>query len=248
MASALAAVKTSIHPTEIALPKRLLDFFARYPPRLYSAYFTGQKILSLQARIAIQGNKKTGTLPLQPVNPTTTNPESSPSEPEQPNVKITSPSVVIDMTSQTPEQQESIASSGPLEPDTQEPMFESNPEQLPPNPFLPYKNPATGRWRGPHISLRRQAELFKLARLFGVEPLLPPSRKSTVFKEERLLQRTLGPNVRGTGEGQKVKGHKWEREMGVVLGKRIKAMEMMPELIREWRMRGNGRGWKKYPR
>ena len=42
-------------------------------------------------------------------------------------------------------------------------------------------------------------------------------------------------SVKGTGEGQKVKGHKWERTMNATLEKRRKAMEEMPELIRLWK-------------
>jgi large subunit ribosomal protein L25 len=86
----------------------------------------------------------------------------------------------------------------------------------------------------------------KLAKAHGVEALLPPGRKSTAFKEQRVLEQGL--RVRGTGEGQKVKGHKWERRMGAKLDVRRKAMENMPEMIREWKQRGHGRGWKKYPK
>jgi large subunit ribosomal protein L25 len=43
-----------------------------------------------------------------------------------------------------------------------------------------------------------------------------------------------GLRVRGTGEGQKVKGHKWERQMPAKLEARRKAMEGMPLLIRKW--------------
>jgi len=94
--------------------------------------------------------------------------------------------------------------------------------------------------------LRRQAELVKLAKKYNIEELLPPGRKSTAFKEQRILQRGL--RIKGTGEGQKVKGHKWERNVGATLEKRRVAMEKMPEIIREWKQRGHGRGWKKYPK
>jgi len=103
---------------------------------------------------------------------------------------------------------------------------------FPPNPFLPRKNFATGRWAGANISLRRQAELVKLAKKHDVEELLPPGHKSTAWKQQRLLEQGL--RIRGTGEGQKVKGHMWERTMGTRLDKRRKAMENMPSLIREW--------------
>ncbi|KAK4039280.1 hypothetical protein C8A01DRAFT_16740 [Parachaetomium inaequale] len=82
-----------------------------------------------------------------------------------------------------------------------------------PNPFMPLKHPATGRWHDPKYSLRRQAELVKMARQHGVEELLPYTPKGT---ETRLRKRVeLGLRVKGTGVGQKVKGHKHERQLGV---------------------------------
>ncbi|KAI0184592.1 hypothetical protein EV127DRAFT_464324 [Xylaria flabelliformis] len=78
-----------------------------------------------------------------------------------------------------------------------------------PNPFLPHKHPVTGKWHDPEFSLRRQAELVKLAREEGVEELLPFTSKGT---EERIRHRVEhGLRVRGTGVGQKVKGHLYER-------------------------------------
>ncbi len=38
---------------------------------------------------------------------------------------------------------------------------------------MPTKHAVTGRWHDPKYSLRRQAELVKLAREHGVEELLP---------------------------------------------------------------------------
>jgi large subunit ribosomal protein L25 len=82
-----------------------------------------------------------------------------------------------------------------------------------PNPFMPLKHPVTGRWHDPKYSLRRQAELVKMAREHGVEELLPFTPKGT---ETRLRKRVeLGLRVKGTGVGQKVKGHKHERHLGV---------------------------------
>lgn len=74
---------------------------------------------------------------------------------------------------------------------------------------------------------------MKIAKKYGVEALLPPGQKSTEFKEQRILEKGL--RVKGTGEGQKVKGHKWERTMNATLEKRRKAMEEMPEMIRLWK-------------
>ncbi|KAE8145402.1 60S ribosomal protein L25 [Aspergillus avenaceus] len=123
-------------------------------------------------------------------------------------------------------------------------LLYSNPDH--PNPFLPRKNFRTGKWIGPRIGLRTQADLVKLAKKYNVEELLPAGRKSTEFKETRKTERGL--QVKGTGIGQKVKGHKWERTMETRLEDRRKAMMEMPEMIRLWKQRGHGRGWKKWPK
>ena len=224
------------------LPKRLIDFFARFPPRLYGVHFTNEKIPTLREKIAKEGNKKLKTL----AKPTLS--QESPLAALVTLAEKASSEKTIQQPLQSQPSQTTETASPPrealLDPDTSNPMFDV--DDQPPNPFLPYKNPATGRWRGAQISLRRQAELFKLARFYGVETLLPASTKSQAFKQARVLERGLA--IKGTGEGQKVKGHAWERQMGPMLEKRIEAMEKMPALIREWRMRENGRKWKKFPR
>ena len=117
---------------------------------------------------------------------------------------------------------------------------------FPQNPFLPRKS--NSRWTSAHFGLRRQAELVKIAKAHGVEALLPASKKSTAFKQQRLLERGL--RVRGTGEGQKVKGHKWERNFEAKMEKRYDAMVNMPALVRDWERRGHGKGLKReqYPK
>ncbi|CDO74575.1 hypothetical protein BN946_scf184583.g2 [Trametes cinnabarina] len=45
------------------------------------------------------------------------------------------------------------------------------------NPFLPRKNPDSGRWAPPKYSLRQQADLVKSARAVGLLHLLPPGPK-----------------------------------------------------------------------
>ncbi|WPH03079.1 Hypothetical protein R9X50_00595300 [Acrodontium crateriforme] len=114
------------------------------------------------------------------------------------------------------------------------------------NPFLPFKNPQTGHWHGPHYSLRRQAELFKLAEQHNVLPLMPMSPKHPQAKEQSRIDHGL--RVKGTGVGQRVKGHHWERTLKTRLETRRKAMEVMPDMIQLWKERGHGRGWKKYPK
>lgn len=119
-----------------------------------------------------------------------------------------------------------------------------------PNPFLPTKHPVTGRWHDPKYSLRRQAELVKLARQHHVEELLPFTPKGT---EERLRKRVeLGLRVKGTGVGQKVKGHKHERQLAskyvCLLLVVMMMMVMMVVVCLVWRLllgwRGGGAlGW-----
>ena len=104
------------------------------------------------------------------------------------------------------------------------------------NPFLPFKNPRTGNWHGPHYSLRRQAELFKLAAKHNVLPLMPYSSKHPEVKRERAER---GLQIQGTGVGKQVKGHKWERTMKSRLELRRRAMEAMPDMINVWRERIN---------
>lgn len=80
-----------------------------------------------------------------------------------------------------------------------------------PDPFRFYKHPATGKWQDPVYSSRRQAQLVQMAREHGVEELLPETTKGT---EYRLAYRVEhGLRVKGTGVGQRVKGHIHERHM-----------------------------------
>lgn len=105
--------------------------------------------------------------------------------------------------------------------------------RAPPNPFKPNKDPRSGRWHPPIYSLRQQAELVKLAKRHGVEDLLPHTVKST---SERQKQREEhGLRVQGTGAGQRVKGHLWERTLKGRLEKRRQAMLRMPKMIEDWR-------------
>jgi len=114
------------------------------------------------------------------------------------------------------------------------------------NPFRNTKHPVTGNWHDPVYSLRRQADLVKLAREHGVVDLLPFTTKGT---EERIRKRAEGGlRVKGTGVGQKVKGHWRERTMKGRLEKRRQAMIEMPKMIQTWKELGHGRGWKKYPK
>ncbi|OBT67603.1 hypothetical protein VE03_03764 [Pseudogymnoascus sp. 23342-1-I1] len=119
-------------------------------------------------------------------------------------------------------------------------------QEAAPSPFKAHKHPATGKWHDPIFSLRRQADLVKLAQRHGVEDLMPFSVKSSA---ERLRRREEnGLRVKGTGVGERVKGKESERQMKGRLEKRRQAMLGMPQLIQTWKERGHGRGWKKWPK
>ncbi|CCX05079.1 hypothetical protein FPQ18DRAFT_357513 [Pyronema domesticum] len=107
------------------------------------------------------------------------------------------------------------------------------------NPFKPTVHTVTGKWHNPVFSYRRQAELCKMARKWGVEELLPHSKKRSDIREEQRLKRVA--------KGIHVKGTKEERTLKARLQMRMKAMENMPKLIEEWKRRGHGKGWKEWP-
>ncbi|KAJ5222361.1 uncharacterized protein N7469_008601 [Penicillium citrinum] len=183
----------SIQPSVGKLPQRLRNFFARYPPQVYSALVAPPNLPS-------------------PYTP--------------------------DREAKGAHKQDREAWS------FSKALLHNDPSNQ--NPFLPRKIFTTGKWIGPRYGLRQQADLVKLAIKYNVEPLLPPGTKSTEYKEARLAERGL--RIKGTGIGQKVKGHKWERTMEARLEDRRKAMTEMPEMIRLWKQRGHGRGWRQWPK
>ncbi|EEB07661.2 ribosomal protein subunit L25 [Schizosaccharomyces japonicus yFS275] len=69
-----------------------------------------------------------------------------------------------------------------------------------PNPFLPAKNEITGAWRGPVYSNRKQADLFKLAKMHNLQHLLPRQKTWNGEKNRRIIQSVIRP-----------KGKKFER-------------------------------------
>lgn len=176
-----------------ALPQRLVNFFARYPPQLHSA-----------AVRRPAPRPKEATVPQTPLpSPYTSDRDAKGAQALKPTEWT--PAKALLVTSDTVR-----------------------------NPFLPHKR--FGKWESPRYGLRQQADLMKLAIKYKVETLLPPSRKSPEFKDKRRQERGL--QVKGTGIGQKVKGHKWERTMESRLEDRRKAMEGMPEMVRMWKQVG----------
>ncbi|KAL8872193.1 MAG: hypothetical protein Q9174_002136 [Haloplaca sp. 1 TL-2023] len=102
-----------------------------------------------------------------------------------------------------------------------------------PNPFKPHKHPETGRWHDPVYSLRRQADLVKLAKAHNIEDLLPYTFKGS--QEGARKRAEHGLRVKGTGVGQRVKGKIWERTMKSRLEQRKQAMLGMPAMIQQWK-------------
>lgn len=204
-------------PVQVAksLPPRLLHFFQKYPP---PSLFP-----SLASQLASPTPSATANTPAT-------------TSLSDPNVPVSETSAPHPTSKPTP-----IPSTAPSNSN-----IPPEAHDLPyPNPFLPHKNFATGRWKSPAYGLRKQADLVKLASQHGVVDLLPWTIKKPGEKERRRVERGL--QVKGTGEGQKVKGKLWERTLKGRLEMRRQAMLNMPALIQEWKQKGHGRGWKAWP-
>ena len=120
------------------------------------------------------------------------------------------PTVLRQSPNQSPASRSEADAVLPAEPSTSIKPAPQEPTGRP-NPFQPQRHPVTGRWHDPVYSLRRQADLVKLARQHGVEELLPFTVKGTAEKRRRREEQGL--RIKGTGVGQKVKGHIWERTL-----------------------------------
>jgi large subunit ribosomal protein L25 len=84
------------------------------------------------------------------------------------------------------------------------------------NPFQPSRDLRTGKFIGPRYSLRRQADIIKLAIRYGVADLLPPSKKM-----EKILRGKARPMI-GT---LRPKGTYQERTRRAYVEKKEKALE-----------------------
>ena len=127
-----------------------------------------------------------------------------------------------------------------------------------PNPFLPRKNPESGRWAPAKYSHRRQAELIKHAKATNTLHLLPPgpklglkqlatavSAQGASVNEELWAQEVewegevKEKEYSGIENGSRLyanrrrmfKGHKWERTRQAREEERCKAMEHMDRRI-----------------
>lgn len=79
------------------------------------------------------------------------------------------------------------------------------------NPFKPSRDPRSGNFHGPRYSLRRQADIIKLAMRFGVAELLPPSAKMNrlLYGKKRPMAGTIYP--KGTYE-ERTRGQYTEKK------------------------------------
>ena len=261
------------------LPNRLIRFFARFPPQIYSARVTGvqlpftrgeakhrriaeaaaeKRAERAQQDAAEQAQSATSTTQSIAADGTvvidaTGSPSSLASQP-RPSKSVVTTAVAADPDSDGNITESSITRETTTTPSSESPLTLngrvvdglSRASRFPSNPFLPFKNPGTGNWASPKYSLREQGDLCKLARAHKIEDLLPPSRKSSAFKQARLLERGL--RIKGTGKGERVRGKQWERDMPELLERRREALEKMPVLVREWQARGHGKGWKAWPK
>uniref|UniRef100_A0A060TGG2 ARAD1D30184p n=1 Tax=Blastobotrys adeninivorans TaxID=409370 RepID=A0A060TGG2_BLAAD len=99
------------------------------------------------------------------------------------------------------------------------------------NPFLPNKNPVTGRYAAPKYSLRRQSDLYKAAYRFGIAHLLPKLGNNKKFYEDKHLNKTP---VRGSVMFKLTKG---ERTKDSRIQEVNEALSKADEIIAEHRGR-----------
>lgn len=92
------------------------------------------------------------------------------------------------------------------------------------NPFMANKNPESGKWHSAKVSLRTSSDLYKMARKFGIEEMLPPSPKR--FYEKKYYDQKKW--MRGVLSQKK---QKWERELDDKLKAREEALANMDETI-----------------
>ncbi|GMM37643.1 mitochondrial 54S ribosomal protein YmL25 [Saccharomycopsis crataegensis] len=104
---------------------------------------------------------------------------------------------------------------------SQKPTFTNDPTA---NPFLPNKHPVTLKYHSPQYSLRRQSVLYKTAKMYGIEDLLP-SLNNKKFFEDKYTTKSFMKGV------LRPKGHKHELSKESRQEAIKKAMETMETTI-----------------
>ncbi|KAL0959693.1 hypothetical protein HGRIS_011388 [Hohenbuehelia grisea] len=123
-----------------------------------------------------------------------------------------------------------------------------------PNPFVPRKNPNTGKWSPPKYSLRRQAELVKKAKASNTLHLLPPGPK---LPRPELFQLASKPSTsqlvakssRMRGAAPKDAGQKeWEAEVswdGTMAEKKVAGADVGTRLYAAKKRMFKGHKWER---
>ncbi|KAF8893172.1 hypothetical protein CPB84DRAFT_1783348 [Gymnopilus junonius] len=97
-----------------------------------------------------------------------------------------------------------------------------------PNPFLPKKNPKSGNWRPPKYSLRRQAQLVKMAKASGTLATLPagPKKLDAELRAKRLRD-SMSPAMRAQLAGKPAPATRTKPKMkrGYAAEKRIESLQ-----------------------
>jgi large subunit ribosomal protein L25 len=104
------------------------------------------------------------------------------------------------------------------------------------NPFKPSRDPRSGKFHGPRYSLRRQADIIKLAMRFGVAELLPPCAKMNrlLYGKRRPMVGTLYP--KGTYEERTRAQYTEKKQESLEEALRIVAMRKMVRHLHRGRL------------
>ncbi|KAI0077389.1 hypothetical protein K474DRAFT_1621397 [Panus rudis PR-1116 ss-1] len=109
-----------------------------------------------------------------------------------------------------------------------------------PNPFLPRRNPETGRWAPPKYSLRQQADLVKAAKASGTLHLLPPGPKFGPSEMSKLSQ--------AVSEAPATRSEAWKREViweGEVKEKKVTGADIGNRLYAGRKRMFKGHKWER---
>lgn len=227
----------SINPSHISLaqslPKRLLNFFRKYPPPALTTPTPSWKTLTGPAIAAPESARAKWGLSAAP---------GSASAPAATSAAEAAP------------QTEAVDSSA----ETQ-----TGADLDYANPFLPTRSTKSRTWYSPRYSLRQQADLVKLASKHGVLDLLPYTIKHPEVRLRRRLEGGLrvkgtgvGEKVKGKSWERTLKGRLEERRQAMRgMGALVEEWKQVCFCLgRGWRreltlmQKGHGRGWKKWPK
>ncbi|KAF9043515.1 hypothetical protein BDZ89DRAFT_1059428 [Hymenopellis radicata] len=109
------------------------------------------------------------------------------------------------------------------------------------NPFLPVKNPRTGRWLPAPYSRRQQAELIKSAKAAGVLHLLPPGPKLPPSK----LQVAVKEAAEKAAKAKRPQPEVWEAKVGWLGDVKENKVAAMSRLYAQRKRMFKGHKWER---